>query len=153
MALKEFKWEDAVGGLIEGKSGTKYVMESELSADRYYMLQRYILELMTGKDASDIMQRLGQAYSALNDGKGPRVADASVELNDVINGLANWGTQSRKAIMAVCLFMNRKNDDFDTRTRFDESDLMDKVADLEAVYGIQGFTRALTNITALLKVN
>lgn len=153
MSLKRFTWEDAVNGKIVGASGTKYLMESELSADRYYMLQRYLLELMTTKDAQGIMNKLASAYAALNDGKGPRVADASFELREVIEGLSNWGTQSRKAIMAVCLFMNRQGDSFDTRTRFDEKDLMEKVADLEAAYGIEGFSRALTNITVSLKEN
>lgn len=151
--LKEFKWEDAVQGNIVGASGIKYVMESELSAERYYKLQQYILEMYTGRDAPQIIAKIARAYQALNDGKGPRLADASVELHDLMNGLESWGTQSKKSIMCVCLFMNRADDPFDKRVRFDESDLMLKVADLEAVYGIQGFSTALTNITAGLKKN
>lgn len=149
--LKEFKWEDAVQGKIVGFSGDEYVMESELSAERYYKLQQYILEMYTGRDAPDIIAKIARAYQALNDGKGPRLADASVELNDLMNGLQSWGYQSKKAIMCVSLFMNRKSDAYDKRVRFDEADLMLKVADLEAVYGIQGFSNALTNITAGLK--
>lgn len=146
MSLKKFTFNDAVQGKIVGASGTKYLFESELSAIRYFKIQEYILELSLSKDANSIMAELKSAYDALNDGKGPRVADSATHLRNVLESLPMWSTQYRKAIMVCALVLNRESDPMEKRTAFDETDLMIKVADLEAAYGVQGFIDALPNI-------
>jgi hypothetical protein len=146
MSLKTFTFNDAVQGKIVGASGTKYLFESELSATRYFKIQEYILEINLNKDPFAFLSEVKRAYDALNDGKGPRIADASTHLKNLLEHVPVWSTQYRKAIMACALFLNREDDSMEKRTAFDETDLMVKVADLEAAYGVMGFIDALPSI-------
>lgn len=146
--LKKINWEDAIQNGLVGASGTRYKLESELSAARYYKFQTYILEMQAGQDAAGVMALLGKAYAALNSPGGAKVADATVAINDAVRGLEDWGFQSRRCIMAIGLLFNRENDSIEVRKVFDETDLMKKVEDLEQVYGLQSFFALLTNITA-----
>lgn len=146
-------FEKSVTEGLTGHSGTKYLYEPELSAARYYTFQTYILEMSAGQDAASVVANMKRALSALNNPGGALVADASIAVNDCIRGIEDWGYSQRKCVMAVALLFNRESDDYETRVRFDEKDLMEKVEDLEKAYSAQTFFKLLSGFTAGLKQN
>lgn len=152
-SLKSVDFAKAVSEGLTGRSGTLYVYEPELSASRYYKFQQYIVEMQAGQDAASIVAKMKKALDSLNNAGGPKIADAVININDCLRGMDDLSYQSRKCIMACALLFNRKTDSYETRVRFDEKDLMDKVEDLEATYTIKSFFELLPSITRGLRQN
>lgn len=145
--LKSLVWEDIIQNGVTGKSGKKYLIEGNLSSERYYKLQEYMVELVSGKDTKTLLKKVVNAYQHLNAQGGAKVADASVELNDILKGFRSFGEGSKVAIKACCLYLNAEDETMEERLVFDETKMMQKVADLEAVYGFQGFFDLLSHLT------
>jgi hypothetical protein len=128
-----------------------YKIESELSAERYYKLQEFMLELSVGSDAASFVKNVNRAFEALNAQGGPKVADAVVALSDTRRGFQSFGERRNTVVKACCLFLNDITQDESRRMVFDEADINAKAADLEAVCGFAGFFSLLEIITSGLK--
>ena len=139
--IQKLEWTDAIANGITGISGKKYMLESELSMDRYIKLQEYIIELTTGSTAQEMIAAVGRAYEYM---QNFRAMDAGEELRRVLVSSATMAQYPHPAHKAVALLFNSTDETLEDRMAFDETKMMVKIEDWKH-YGVTGFFQLLAN--------
>ncbi|MBL7942989.1 MAG: hypothetical protein JNM00_09495 [Flavobacteriales bacterium] len=147
--MKTLDYEDAIRNGIVGKSGKRYILESELSVQRWRQFNVYMVKVLTGLDAREMINLVAAAYEDL---QHPRIMDAGAKLRKVIEGAAVLSEPSNAAQYAVALMFNAEDETLEERQVFDENAIIRKVEDWSE-YGIIGFFQLLTAITPGSKVS
>lgn len=92
--------------------GKKYLVEGEISTGRYKNYQRMEVELGFNISFSKLVERLTQAYSALNE---RRDADAAVAIMQVLDGARLFNEDRQQVALYVStLFINTPDEDRST---------------------------------------
>lgn len=103
MALKHFD-----GNKVVGRSGKEYTITESLSVRRWMEFEKYQLELYYGRNATDVFQSQKKVHELLNAGK---VADATIENWNNMNGIAKIADKKNHAAMYICtLFINESGE-------------------------------------------
>lgn len=89
--------------------GKKYYVESDVSVGRYKNYQRMEVELGFNINFSKLVERLSNAYSALNENRN---ADAAVALAQVLDGARLFNEDRQQVALYVStLFINTADED------------------------------------------
>lgn len=140
--LKKLDPNHAMQHGIIGKSGNKYILESELSEERHAKLVEFMTEVSAGMSAKEIIANIAAAYEDL---QHPRIMDAGQKLRKIIDAGQVLSMIPHPAIKACSLFFFEEGETLEQRQVFDESRMMQKIEDWKE-YGIEGFFPLLTLI-------
>lgn len=128
-------------------NGKTYFIESELSIARFHQYQ--ILEKEAGFSLSfkSMVETLKDAYLDLNQ---MRAADASVKLNNLLNGITKIDEKEHVLLKICTLFMNTEDED---RGEINDDMISTKIADWKNEYNVNGFfTLALNTVNGYFKI-
>ena len=89
-------------------NGTKYYVESALSVDRWKVKDAIEIELGLGVSFNETFTKLKEVYELLNK---MRLADATVKIYDLMNGLSNLEKRHVPILMYCTLFINAEDED------------------------------------------
>ena len=123
-------------------NGREYLVEKELSVDRFIEFEKLQNELGWGMEFRYLFNKVSDAYSKLNSGK---VADAAVILANLKDGIvANIEKRTHPALMLCTLFMNQRDED----RRYWSKDLGEqKIKDwVEEGYDVKDFFHLAVNL-------
>ncbi|HYH14948.1 MAG TPA: hypothetical protein VD794_07005 [Flavisolibacter sp.] len=92
-------------------NGKRYIIESELSIERFSQYQMLEMELGYGLTFKSLYEKLTKVYEQVNKMK---FADAAVQLDNIIRGVANIGKQDHAIFKMCALFCNTEGEDRST---------------------------------------
>ncbi len=104
-------------------NGTKYVIEREISAERFAKMKEFEIELGFGQDYKSMDEGLEAAYNLLNEAK---FADAAVLIHNVREGIIGLENREHIILQYCTCFINTLEED---RRKFDETVMAQKIKD------------------------
>jgi hypothetical protein len=107
-------------------NGVEYLIEGALSFERFLMYQKLQLEVGYETGFYGVFKGLEKAYTSCNDGK---LADASVIIHNLMNGIKTVDNRRVPMLELVCLFINSKDED---RKVINDDMIQQKISDWEA---------------------
>lgn len=123
--MAELKRIDLNKGVFEA-NGHQYHIEGALSIERYAEFQILEKEMGYGMTFKGIYDKLEKIYTQLNKLK---FADAAVELNNIMRGVAKLEEREPVVLKICALFINRADED---RTTINQDVITQKIADWKA---------------------
>lgn len=136
----ELKRIDFDGKMIEGTSGRKYYIESELSIDRFTEFEKLQSHVGFGVDFDGIVNKLNDAYDKLNKSKP---MDAGIIIHNLLNGIIMRMENRNHPVLEMCaLFINEENED---RVKYSLDAINKKIDDWKE-YDINDFFQLAFNL-------
>ena len=121
-------------------NGKKYIIESDLSIERFVEYQILEKEAGFGITFEDFFNNLENVYNSLNENK---IADASVKLYNLMNGVADMKKREPMLLRMATLFINEESEDRATIT----ADRMSaKIEDWKKEYFVESFFVLASNL-------
>lgn len=129
-------------------NGTKYLIEGELTIERYAELQILQREIALEFSYKDFYNQLQDLYQLLNQ---QRFADCVVKVNDLIRGHAKVMEREPTVLKICALYINAENED---RTVFNQDISNKKISDwkTEGIFVGDFFTVASSSINGFLEI-
>lgn len=127
-------------------NGRKYLIHNSLTVERFERFEDLQIQVSLGVDFRTLHGNIKEAYDVLNSREG-RLADASVILNDVLQGVSRIRNNRPVPTLMLCtLFICREGED---RAKFDEAEAIEKINDWRAEgYSVADFFSLAFNLVS-----
>ena len=130
-------------------NGRKYIIHSALTIERFEHFEDLEVQIGLGVTFEQLHGKAKEAYAALNSREG-NLADASVILNDIIQGVARVRNGRQIPTLLLCtLFICREGED---RSKYDRAEAVEKINDWRKEgYSVADFFSLAFNLVSGLK--